>query len=503
MMVTSTIAIGSFLIECNHLGGMPADLETFRRGQLLEGEDLLGISEGTVGGMLDVLRQSSLRCHPLLVASGCSSGPVRAEVYRHIKETLLEKLADAPPLDGVILALHGAAAAEDELDPEGDLLSAVRQLVGPTVPLVATLDLHAHVTPRMVESADVLIAWETYPHRDAVETGKRGARALLAMLDGSLQPVMVMAKVPVLVGGVLGQTDPPGPFAEVMEMAIAMRQQQGVYSTSAFLVHPYLDVPGMGGGGLVVTHADLPLAEQCAGELALAYWDRRYQLEPKTWQPREAIRDALERIDGMVVLVETADCCGGGAAGDSVHTLRALLDEQPAFTSVVPVVDPRAAAACHQAGAGAVVELEIGHRLDPAWGKPLAVQGIVSGLSDGLFRYHGGIWGGQQATMGPAAVLRCGNISVCLTSHATYEWCNEQYEALGIDVATIKMIVVKNPMNYRQAYGELMQKDYILDTPGPTPATLRSVTLRRMKRPYFPLDELPAEITPTIIRHVR
>ena len=494
------VAIGSFLIECNHLGGAPAELETFERGQLLDGEEVLKIREGTVGGMLQVLGQAEVECLPLAVASACSSGPVRSEVYDQLRESMLEKLAALLPLDGVVLALHGAAAAENEIDPEGDLLEAVRTLVGPATSIVATLDLHAHVTGRMVESADLLVAWETYPHRDAVETGQRGARALLAMLDGSLRPTMVMAKVPVLVAGVLGQTDLPGPFAEIMEMAIGMRQQEGVYSTSAFLVHPYLDAPGMGGGGLVVTHDDLSLAADLAGQLARAYWDRRHRLEPETWQPNMAIRDARDHVEGPVVLVETADCCGGGAAGDSVHSLRALLEEQVAQPAVVPLVDSAAAACCHQAGVGARVELQVGHLVDPAWGEPLAVEGTVTRLSEGLFTYKGGIWGGQEAHMGPAAVLQVGTISLCLASHATYEWCNEQYESLGIDVKKMKFIVVKNPMNYRQAYGELMKKDYILDTPGPTPATLQHVELQRMKRPYFPLDDPPGEMKPSFLQ---
>jgi len=495
-----SIAIGSFLIECNHLGGAPADMETFRRGQLLDGEQVLNVREGTVGGMLDVLGREEIQCRPLVVASACSSGPVKAAVYDQLKASMLEKLADSLPVDGVILALHGAAAAENELDPEGDLLEAVRQLVGRDVPIVATLDLHAHVTARMVESADLLVAWETYPHRDAVETGQRGARGLVAILDGSLRPTMVMAKVPVLVAGVLGQTDPPGPFAEIMEMALKMRAEEGVYSTNAFLVHPYLDVPQMGGGGLVITDNDQPRAQMLAEELARAYWDRRHRLEPETWNPRDAIRDARDNVEGTVVLVETADCCGGGGAGDSIHTLRALLEEQVQQPSVVPVVDPAAAAACHQAGLGAELELEIGHRVDPVWGEPVTVRGIVARLSDGIFRYKGGIWGGQQAHMGPAAVLKVGSLSVCLASHATYEWCNEQYEALEIDVAAMKFIVVKNPMNYRQAYRECMQKDYILDTAGPTPASLRHVELRRMERPYFPRDEIPGEIIPLLLQ---
>ena len=180
------------------------------------------------------------------------------EYYSHhylasiLKKDLLKRLADAMPLDGVLLALHGAAAAENVGDLEGDLLGAIRKLVGDSVPIVATLDLHAHVTPEMVRFADVLLAWETYPHADAFNTGVRGARALMDILGGKLNPAMAMGKVPMLVGAIHGRTELPGPFAEVMHQGKAYEGQNGIYSVSPILVHPYLDLPGMGGGAIVV-----------------------------------------------------------------------------------------------------------------------------------------------------------------------------------------------------------------------------------------------------------
>ncbi|MFP6604542.1 MAG: M81 family metallopeptidase, partial [Pirellulaceae bacterium] len=455
---------------------------------------------GTVGGMLQTLTKKNAEIYPLLVASACPSRHITQACYQQLKDELLTRLNEAVPVQGVLLALHGAAAAEDVGDIEGDLLQSVRSLVGPSIPIVATLDLHAHVTGKMVQAADALLAWETYPHADAWETGVRGAQAMLDILDGKLRPTMTMAKAPVLVSGIRGNTAGSGPFADVMRMAKSYEQEQNVYSTSAFLVHPYLDLPGMGGGGLVITNHDPARSEELAREIAMQYWQQRFELEPLVISPAAAIQNGLKIDGGPVLLVETADCCGGGAAGDSVCTLKALLELAAEETALVPVVDPLAAAACGQAGEGKQVTVELGHQLDPTWGKPVTVTGQVLSLSAGQFQYRGGIWDGTKGQMGPTAVVQVGGIRILITSFATYEWCGEQFEALGLEAASSKFVVAKNPMNYGMAYGEFAQATFILDTPGPTPATLKHVAYKHLQRPYFPADEEITDWQPTILR---
>jgi microcystin degradation protein MlrC len=169
------IAVGSLFTECNEFAGQATELAAFERQQLCRGAEVLGLSDGTVGGMLATLRQGGAEIVPLMVASACPGGALTAECYRRLKAELLEDLHVAMPLDAVLLALHGAAAAEGAGDLEGDLLAAVREIVGPDRFVVASLDLHAHVTRAMVAEADALVAWETYPHRDAFSTGARAA----------------------------------------------------------------------------------------------------------------------------------------------------------------------------------------------------------------------------------------------------------------------------------------------------------------------------------------
>ncbi|MCL6501072.1 MAG: M81 family metallopeptidase [Pirellulales bacterium] len=493
------IAIGALFTECNHFGGRRMDLAWFARTQLAYGEELLQTQAGALGGALEVLRAADVQLAPLLAASACPGGVLTAACYNHLRGEVLSQLDCSAPVDGVLLVLHGAAAAENAPDLEGDLLAAVRARIGPEAPLVATLDLHAHVTADMVRNATALLAWETYPHQDAHTTGQRAARLLLAAVQGRVRPAMALAKVPVVVAALNGHTEGEGPFAEVMRLAKSLEQQPGVLSTSAFMVHPYLDLPEMGGGGLVITDNDPSLAAQLARQIATAYWERRGTLEPRLYAPAEALRAAADIPAGPVLLVETADCCGGGAAGDSVHALRALLEAGVTEPCLVPVVDPAAVRAAQHAGILGRIALRLGHQVDPQWGEPVEVTGVVRRLGDGRFRYAGGIFAGTWGEMGPTAVLEVGSIRILIASGGTYDYADEQYRSVGLDPRQARFVVVKNPMNYRFAYDGVARAAFVLDTPGPTPPTTRRLPYRRLTRPCFPLDEDMPEITPHVM----
>lgn len=495
------IAIGSIFTECNHFCGVTLTMADFERTELRRGDDVLSQSTGTVGGMLQVLRERA-QIVPLLVASACPGGPIADDCYAQLKEEFLDRLRSALPVEGVLLALHGAATAENADDLEGDLTGAIREIVGPAVPIVATLDLHAHVTKQMVEATNALVAWETYPHRDAFGTGERGARLLLDIVAGKCRPTMALAKVPVIVSAIHGGTEGRGPFADTMRFAKSLEKHRGVLSTSLFLVHPYLDLPDMGGGGLAITDDDEATAARLAEEIARNYWVRRTELEPEVYAPEMAIELGRRTEGAPILLVETADCCGGGAAGDSVCTLRALLAANLSERAIVPVVDPLAAAKCHQAGIGRRLTLLLGHQVDRRWGEPITVTGEVIRLTDGKFRYTGGIWEGQLGDMGPTALLRIGTIDVMIASHATYDWNDEQFQSIGLQARDAKFVVVKNPMNYQMAYGSILRDALVLDTPGPTPATLKHMPFQRLKRPWFPADRDFPDFSPTVFTSV-
>ena len=490
-MAGMRIGIGSIFQESNQFAATQTDLALFRNSYVHEGDALLQLA-GTdceVAGILATCAEENAQAVPLLAARSVSGGALSDACYTELKETLLARLRAAMPLDGLILAMHGSMVTASQEDPEGDLLDAVRRIVGPDLPIVMTLDLHAHVTPRMVSQANALVSFTHYPHDDTYSTGERGASLLLRTVQGNVKPVMALAKVPIICGACNGQTFGDGPMAHLTRRARRLETQPGILSVSCFQVHPYNDLPGMGCGSIVVTDNDPALAADEAQALAAEFWERRRAFEVEHFTVAAAVARGRQVEGGPVLLVDTADCAGGGAPGDSVALLRELLAlgvDEPAF---LMVVDADAAQACARAGIGQTVSLQVGYSLDPAWGQPVSVSGEVRRLSDGSFLYDGGLFGGTWASMGLSAVLQIGSIELLVMSQPTYDWGDEQFRSLGMDVRRAKFIGVKNPMNYRHAYRDLMKAAYIIDTPGPTPAHVRNLSFERMQRPFFPLDE--------------
>ena len=484
------IAIGGIFQETSQFLTTRTELDLWKNTYIHHGDDLLQLA-GTDcenAGMLAVCEAEGAQAVPLLAARCVSGGPSTDDCYRTLKQSLLSPLRKAAHLDGVLLALHGSMTAVSEDDPEGDLLQAVRKIVGHRVPVVATLDMHAHVTPRMVRQASGLVAFTHYPHDDSFSTGERAARLLFRLLRGRERPVAAMAKVPVLTSGIHGMTFGDAPMAHLTRRAREMEQDPGILSVSVFGVHPYNDLPGLGSGGLVISDNDPRLARRLARLLAEEYWDNRYRFECGIMTVAEAVDRGRRIPGGPVLLVDTADCTGGGAAGDSVALLAELIRIGVEEPTLLTVVDPEAAGTCFRAGAGRRVGMPLGYKLDPRWGKPLQVEGEVARLLDGAFVYSGGIYGGTRASMGPSAVLRIGAFQVLVTSRPTYEWKTEQFEAAGLDPLQAKFIGVKNPMNFNYAYAGISKGALVVDTPGPTPASVRHLPYRRMNRPFFPLD---------------
>ena len=313
---------------------------------------------------------------------------------------------------------------------------------------------------------------------------------------------MVIAKVPILTSAINASTVGDGPFADVMRLAKSFEELPGVLSTSAFHAHATIDVAELGGGGLVITDNDEERAAELADRIARLMWENRFALEPNTLTPQDAVNAGINIPGGPIILVECADCVGGGAAGDSVVTVPVLTELSEGF-AIVPVVDPEAAALCHEAGEGSTVTVTLGHKIDPQWGSPQTLTGVVNSLSDGKFQYTGGIWAGEWATMGPTAVLQCGSAQILITTYGTYEWRDEQFRALEMDIEGAKFIVAKNPMNYSQTYGEISKGEFVLDSLGATPPSLRHFTYHNAPRPYFPLATEIPNFAPTVLRGSR
>ena len=405
-----------------------------------------------------------------------------------LRDDIVARLGAVLPVDGVFLALHGAMLAEGEDDPEGALLSAIRDMVGPQVPIAATLDLHAHVTDEMADVADIIVGFRLYPHLDIEETGERAAELLLRSISGEIQPVVALSKLAMLTP-VTGQcTDPGcGPMAALRAEADALARLPPHLCASLFPVQPWLDLPSSGYAAVVVADKTRDIAQAAADRLCRSAWQRRRDFDHKIWTPREAV--AQVGADGRMqhLLVDAADCVGGGAGGGSAAVLDALLRYGPDLPSAVLLRDPATVERARAVGVGNRDRFTIGGAADGE-AATIPVDAEVRRLFDGIFSYKIGPRAGATGKLGPSALLLAGTVRIVVTTHGAYEVGDEQYAAAGVDCSQLRCVAVKNPMNFRTGFPG-RAADYVVSTPGETSPDLRNLPWRNKTRPFFPLDD--------------
>lgn len=488
------IALGSIFQESNTFVPFRTGMQGFLDHYVLRGDALLtgfGAARVELPGMLAVLRAAGATPLPLLAAYAGAGGPVERAVFEELLGDMLARLKAALPVDGVLLALHGAMALEDEEDPESEIIERVRALVPPGTPIGVSFDLHAHVTPRLLQPDVFIVGYQQYPHIDLYETGERTARLLLDTLAGRRRPVMALAKRPMIISPVNGRTA-DGPLAEVAAAARAMEDAGPVLHASLFPVQPWLDFADLGFAALVCADGDRAAAETAAERLAAMTWDRRERLLPDLTPVEEAIRIGLSE-PGLTVVSDSGDAPSGGAGGDNVAVLRALIAagaDRAGRLTYLTLVDPPAARAAAAAGPGATVLLSLGHHFSRNDGSPIMVSGRVQALTDGDYVMRDAGAEGTRAHMGLSAVIALGAIRIAIRSVPGLEWDTGIYRSVGLDPRDAALVFVKSPSHFRASYAPLAQRILVADTPGPTCTNMRKVPFRRVRRPVHPLDPI-------------
>ncbi|MBC7813330.1 MAG: M81 family metallopeptidase, partial [Burkholderiales bacterium] len=366
-----------------------------------------------IGGALTVFEAAGIELVPTYSARSITSGgTLGAADFRRIADEFLAAIRSAPPVDGVYFSLHGAMASEDEFDPEGYLLAETRKILGESVPIVTSLDLHGVLTDRMLQHNDAITAYHTYPHVDFYDTGVRAARLLLRIMSGEVKPVMAKVEIPALVRGdeLITAT---GLFGRSIRAAQAL-EQSGALAAGMFIGNPFTDVPDLRSNSFVITDGDAAAAEREALQLAADFWQVREHLHMNLTSLSEAVDIAQEITSGTVIFADPADATSSGASGDSNAILRALKDAGYQGRALMPFVDPPAVEAAFKAGVGAVIQITIGGQMDSRF-EPLPITARVRLLSDGDFinESHGSVWHG-----GITAVLEAHNYTLVVTSRA-------------------------------------------------------------------------------------
>ena len=277
-------------------------LADFEHGILASGAALLPYyldAHHEVGGFLESLKRGGVEFVPIFAAWATPGGTVSAACYQELLKRLLAALREAGPLDGLLVAPHGAGVSEDQSDMDGDWLARVRVQVGPAVPIVCTIDPHANLSPAMTAACDVIVAYRTNPHLDQRQRGSEAAGILCRMLRNEVRPTMA-ATYPRMIIDMASQCTEQSPCLELCEFADSIRQRTGVISVSTVLGFPYADVPDMGTSFIVVTDGDQRLADTLADELAQFLWLRRRAFVADLPTVEVAVSQAIA-LDGPVL----------------------------------------------------------------------------------------------------------------------------------------------------------------------------------------------------------
>jgi microcystin degradation protein MlrC len=478
--------------ETNTFSTLPTGRPQFETRELRYGGEMLEAYRGTgtcLGGMIAGAAARGLTLAPSLAAAAAPGGRVTKDFYENAKARICADLRAAGRVDGVLLDLHGAMVPEGGDDGEGDLLGAVRALVGPDVPVGVTLDFHANVSPDMVRHATLLHGYKTYPHVDMEARGREAAERLADVLARGLRPAVAFRQ-PRLLPPIASQRTAHGPMHRLYELAGEMERDPRVITVSVFAGFPLADVPDAGLSIYVATRADAALAERLADRLESVAWEHRREFVHTAVPVPEAVARALALREHPVVLADIADNTGGGAAGDGTEILRELLRVQAPSTTVACVCDPGAAAACARAGVGAPVTLDVGGKVDDRHGAPVRMTGRVRTLTDGTFVHRGPMFRGMPGRLGTTAVLEEGGVKVILISHRWQTLDPEMIRAVGIEPGHERIVVVKSTVHYRAAFEPIAAHIIEVDAPGLSSSNLSQFAYDRIRRPIFPLDDL-------------
>jgi len=472
----AVIAVGGFQHETNTFAPSKADYAAFEDGggwpELTFGDAIAPRLAGAnipATGALDALHAAGHRTIGLVWGAASPSAHVTREAYEQIVGDLLNRLQQAGPVDGVYLDLHGAMVTEHLDDGEGELLARVRRIVGPQVPVVASLDLHANMTRAMVEHADGLNAYCTYPHIDMAATGARAA----GLLERTIKSGKPMAKAiqPLdFLTGLPSQCTFIEPAKSLYELLARLeREHDAILSfTPGF---PMADFPECG-MAVFGYGPDAKRVQTAVDALAHAVHDAEPDFAMELFEPRAAVARAMQRGEpgAPVVMADTQDNPGAGGNGDTTGLLAALVERDPRGAVLGLLIDPASARQAHEVGIGRSAEFRLGEISGVQGHVPLAGEFTVEALSDGKFTCTGPMFKGFRMDLRHMAILRHGNVRVVLASKKCQAADQEMFRHIGIEPRQQHMLALKSSVHFRADFQPIASEVLVVAAPGPAKA---------------------------------
>jgi microcystin degradation protein MlrC len=397
------------------------------------------------------------------------------------------------PVDGVYICAHGAALTTEDDDPEGTLFELVCRIVGPSVPVVATFDLHANVSDRMVDLIDAFIGYRTNPHLDMRERGAEAASVMRELLDGA-KTERVRLRLPIVPPTVTLLTA-AGPYAEMIQLG-QQRMGPEIINVSVMGGFAYADTAKNGLSVIVTGRAgSRRSAEALARELANYGWEQRARFYPKLTPLEEAVEKALavghDPTLPALAFADVADNPGGGGRGNTMYLLRAFAEAGVKGALIGIIYDPPLAAEAHQHGLHYNFKARFNRDETANFSELWSAPARVAALTDGNCVGRRGIYAGTRLALGPCAALAIGGITVVVVSHRVQ--CADPifFEMMGLDIGKARVVAVKSRGHFRGGFDEFFGPEQIVevDLPGLTSPMLSRFNWTRLPRPVIPLDD--------------
>ncbi|MFM9107924.1 MAG: M81 family metallopeptidase [Chloroflexota bacterium] len=478
-------AVGGIFNETNTFAAPVTDIAAFT---IRRGADCLGLAGAnhSLGGAIDACREFGIDPVPILYADSLATGTTARPVFEALLEDLAAGIAVAGRLDGVMLALHGAMVAGGHPDADAAIVRRVREVVGPDVPIAVAIDFHANIGQPMIDAADIVTVYDTYPHCDQAERTREAVALLARTARREIRPVTALVKPPMMPVP-QGQHTARPPFSDLIARAHEIEERGDALVVSVAGGFAYADVAEAGLSVLVTTDGDAARARTLAASLAREAWDAREAMSVRNAPVAEAVAEAIAFPGGPVMLVDVGDNIGGGTPGDGTTLLAELL-RQGARGAVMVIADREAVAAAVRAGEGGTLETAVGGKTDRWHGDPVPIRGRVRSITDGRWVHEGPEWAGVPVEMGTTAVVEVDGLTLVLTGRATAPGDLQQLKSLAIDPLAQHIIVVKAAVRWRGGYGPIAAHAIHVDTPGLGSADLSRFPYRHIRRPIWPLD---------------
>ena len=481
-------AIGGFQHETNTFAPVKAGFRDFEMADgwpgLTRGDAMLTAFEGINLPIAGFLVQARKQSHDLLPTLWCSASPsaeVETNAYEKIVGELLQRIAALGKIDGIYLDLHGAMVTEQHQDGEGELLERLRKQVGPDLPVVVSLDLHANITERMVQHASALVVCRTYPHVDLAESGEVSAVVLDRLAkQGPLYKAMRRTDFLVPLTSQCTLIEP----ANGIYRAVAEAEQGDVVSTSFAFGFPPADIVECG-PAIVTYGTSQRAADEAADHLLALVNEKERAFAGKIWQSGDAVAYARAKGNSAarpIVLADTQDNPGAGGTSDTVGLLRALIDGRADGAVFANLCDPKSAEAAHRAGVGAQITLAIGGWAGGAGNTPYHGTFTVEAIGDGNFLATGPFYRGNRMQLGPMAVLKKDGVRVVLSSRK--QQCADQamLRHVGIEPKEQKILALKSSVHFRADFQPIAEEILIVAAPGANPVDNRDLPYKRIRK---------------------